>query len=313
MPGTGARRPVADENFCLAGVAGNEALAGAVPGSAGVAAAAAAAAMVTEERQQGALVVATAAVGVTPILPVGLAAAAAAAPSLDKDLVAVTVVVDGWQLMLIPMGEAAQPSGVVAQFAAAVAAAELLHVVAAVAVVVAAVAVVVVVVDGVVVVVAVVDGVVVAVVAAAVVVVVTSAVAAAVNVAVAKLFNLLAEQRYCFQQLRTQPTAGAGTFFSCHPTGAPSVAPSPCSSPLPPVPLEPPSSLLLDTSLPARVATKSARRLPLFNMLPLFKSANPQKTIKTCLNTAPTRWSFLCTLSFFQPASWSPASWVPTI
>ena len=89
-----------------------------------------------------------------------------------------------------------------------------------------------------------------------------------------KLLNLLAEQRYCFQQLRTQPTAGAGTFFSCHPTGAPSVAPLPCSSPLPPVPLEPPSSLLLDTSLPARVATKSARRLPSFHVLPLFKSAN---------------------------------------
>ena len=54
-------------------VCGNEVLAGAV------AAGGAAAAMVAEGRQQGALVEATAAVGVTPILPVRLAAAATAA------------------------------------------------------------------------------------------------------------------------------------------------------------------------------------------------------------------------------------------
>ena len=86
--------------------------------------------------QQGALVVATAAVAVTPILPVGLAAAATASPSPEEDLTAMAVVVDIWQLMSIPMGEAAQPPGVVAQFAAAVAAAELLPVVAVVVVVV---------------------------------------------------------------------------------------------------------------------------------------------------------------------------------
>ena len=90
--------------------------------------------------------------------------------------------------------------------------------------------------------------------------------------------------------------------------------PSPCSPFLPAMPLEPSSPLQLDTSLPARLATKCARRMPLFDILPLFKSARrKKKTIKTCLNTAPTRWSFLCTLSFFQPASWLPASWVPTI
>ena len=73
---------------------------------------------------------ATAVVGVTRILPVGLAAAAAA-PSLEKDLATVAVVVDGWQLMLMPLGSVAQPPGVVAQvFAAAVVAAELLPVAA---------------------------------------------------------------------------------------------------------------------------------------------------------------------------------------
>ena len=87
--GTDASRPAADENYCLAEVAGKKALARAVAGAAGVVAAAAAAAaadaaaMVAEGRQQGALVVATAVVVVTPILPVGLAAAS---PSLKEDL-----------------------------------------------------------------------------------------------------------------------------------------------------------------------------------------------------------------------------------
>ena len=80
-----------------------------------VAAAGAGAIVVAEGRQQWALVVATAAVGVTTILPVELATAADAAPSLEEDLAAVAVVVDIGQLMLIAMGEAAQPDGVVAQ------------------------------------------------------------------------------------------------------------------------------------------------------------------------------------------------------
>ena len=114
----------------MASVAGNEALAGAVAGAGGVAAVASAAAgIVPEGRQQEALDMAAAAVGVTLIPPVGLAADAAAALSLEEGLAAVAVVVDGGQLVSILMGEAAQPPGVVAHFDAAIAAAELLPVV----------------------------------------------------------------------------------------------------------------------------------------------------------------------------------------
>ena len=71
----------------------------------------------------------------------GIAAAAdAAALPLEENLAAVAVVVDGLQLVLLPMGEAAKPPYVVAQFAATVAAAELLPVVTAIDAVVVVVA-----------------------------------------------------------------------------------------------------------------------------------------------------------------------------
>ena len=174
--------------------------------------------MVPEARRQRELVVAATAVVVNPVLPVVLAAAAV--HSLEKDLVVVVVMVDGWQKMLIPKGGAAGIPGVVAKVGAAAAEA------AAAAAAAAAVVVVV------------------------VVVVVVFAVAVAVAVAAA--------------------AAAAGVVVA--------VAVDVCI-----VPLEPPSSLLLDSSLPARVATKSVNCSPLLHLLSLLESAKRSKPAQTLL------------------------------
>ena len=55
--------------------------------------------------------------------------------------------------------------------------------------------------------------------------VVAAAASATVVAAAGAAKNLLVEQRYCFQQLLTQPAAGAGTFF-CPRTGTRPAAPS---------------------------------------------------------------------------------------